>query len=154
VSAPLQQLVTFNLDEQHFALFLGTVERIVAMAEITPLPGAPAVVLGIVNIRGAIVPVIDIRQRFGLPARETRLTDRMLIARTSRRAVALIADGVAGVVAKLRTAIAPVDGIYSHRSKYVAGAVQLEAGLTLIHDLETLLSQDEERVLEQAIAPQ
>jgi chemotaxis signal transduction protein len=39
VTAPLQQLVTFNLDEQHFALFLGTVERIVAMAEITPLPG-------------------------------------------------------------------------------------------------------------------
>ena len=152
MSAPLQQLVTFNLDEQHFALFLGTVERIVAVAEITPLPGAPAVVLGIINIRGAIVPVVDIRRRFGLPPREIRLTDRMLIARTSRRAVALIADGVAGVVAKLRTTIAPVDAISSDR-KYVTGAVQLEAGLTLIHDLETLLSQDEERVLEQAIAP-
>ncbi len=151
MSAPLQQLVTFNLDEQCFALSLATVERVIAIAEITPLPGAPAVVLGIVNVRGAIVAVVDIRQRFGLPAREIRLTDRMLIARTSRRAVALIADAVAGVVAKPGTAIVTVDGICSDR-KYVAGAVQLEAGLTLIHDLETLLSRDEERVLEQAIA--
>jgi purine-binding chemotaxis protein CheW len=75
-----------------------------------------------------------------------------LIARTSRRAVALVADAVLGVVAKLQAAISTVDGISRDR-KYVAGVVQLESGLTLIHNLETLISQDEERVLERAIAP-
>lgn len=76
----------------------------------------------------------------------------MLIARTSRRAVALVADGVVGVISQPPAAIAVVDGISRDR-RYVAGVVQFEAGLTLIHDLETLLSQDEEQVLEEAIAP-
>ena len=152
MSAAVQQLVTFTLDEQCFALQLDSVERVVPIAEITPLPAAPDVILGVINIRGAIVPVINIRRRFGLATRQLRLSDRMLIARTSRRAVALVADAVLGVVAKLQAAISTVDGISRDR-KYVAGVVQLESGLTLIHDLETLISQDEERVLERAIAP-
>jgi purine-binding chemotaxis protein CheW len=152
MSAAIQQLVTFDLDEQRFALYLCTVERVVAIAAITPLPEAPEVVLGIVNIRGAIVPVVDIRKRFGLPAREIRLSDRMLIASTSRRVVALVADGVSGVVSQPAATIAAADGI-SRALKYVAGVVQLHAGLTLIHDLETLLSPDEERILEQAMTP-
>lgn len=152
MSAAVQRLVTFTLDEQCFALQLDSVERVVPIAEITPLPAAPDVILGVINFRGAIVPVVDIRRRFGLATRQLRLSDRMLIARTSRRAVALVADAVLGVVSKLQAAISTVDGISRDR-KYVAGVVQLESGLTLIHDLETLISQDEERVLERAIAP-
>lgn len=150
--AAVQQLVTFTLDEQCFALQLNSVQQVVPIAQITPLPAAPEVIVGVINFRGAIVPVVDLRRRFGLAPRELRLSDRMLIARTSRRAVALVADAVLGVVAKLQAAISTVDGISRDR-KYVAGIVQLESGLTLIHDLETLISQDEERELEQAIAP-
>src|SRR5687767_11060685 len=97
-AAPLaESLVVFVLDDQRYAVHLSAVYRVIAMVRITPLPQAPAIVLGAINIQGAIVPVINLRRRFGLPEREPRLTDRLLIARAGPRRVALVADAVPGL---------------------------------------------------------
>jgi purine-binding chemotaxis protein CheW len=70
----LNQLVVLTLDEQRYALHLSAVERIVRMVEITPLPKAPQIVLGVVNVQGRIVPIVNIRKRFstGLKSHEKR----------------------------------------------------------------------------------
>lgn len=92
------QLVIFTLNQQRYALHLSRVERVVPIVEINGLPKAPEIVLGVVNVEGRIVPVLDIRKRFRLPERDLDLSDRFIIARTPGRVVALAVDAVTGVV--------------------------------------------------------
>jgi len=77
------QIVVFHLDDQRYGLYLTAIECVVRIVEVTPLPKAPAIVSAVINIQGKIVPVLDIRQRFRLPARPINLSDQMIIARTS-----------------------------------------------------------------------
>ena len=145
------QLVVFDLDKQRYALRLSAVERIVMVAEITPLLKAPQIVLGVLNVQGRIIPVIDIRKRFNLPARETLLSDHMIIATPGARTVALVADAVSGVIERGDEEITLPDKIVPGL-EYVEGVVKLEDGLILIHNLETFLSLEEENSLQHAMA--
>ena len=144
------QLVVFTLDNHRYALHLAVVERAVRMVEITPLPKAPEIVSGVINLQGRIVPVLNIRKRFRLPERKTNLSDQLLIARTARRTVALVVDAVCGVSdhATQETVVAPtiVPGL-----EYVTGVVKLEDGMLFIHNLDRFLSLEEEEALETAI---
>ncbi len=97
VSAIAGKSLVFTLDRGQFALLLSSVLRVVRAVEITPLPQAPEIILGVVNLQGALVPVIDVRRRFGLPGRAVRLEDRLILAVTPRRTLALPVDSVAGV---------------------------------------------------------
>jgi len=147
-----RRLVVFNLDEQRYALRLSAVERVVMIAEITLLPKAPRIIAGVINVQGRIIPVVNIRERFKLPERETALSDHLIIAKTSRRTVALVADSVSGVVERPENEITAPDRILPNL-EYVVGVVKLDDGLILIHDLELFLSLEEENALEQAMAP-
>jgi purine-binding chemotaxis protein CheW len=144
------RLVVFTLDEQRYALRLEAVERIVRLVGVTPLPKAPQIVLGVVNVQGRILPVVNIRQRFGLPERETDLGDRLILAQASRRSVALVADGVSGVMAwpeqEVIEATRILPGI-----QYVQGVAKLPDGMILIHDLDKFLSLEEEERLDSAL---
>lgn len=152
MDAAPQLLVVFTLNERRYALRLAAVERIVLVAAITPLPMAPQIVLGVVDVQGRIVPVVDIRKRFRLPGRQLRLSDHLIIACTRRRAVALMVDEVAGVVARPHGELTAADRILPNL-QYLEGVVKLEDGLILIHDLDTFLSPVEEQQLEQVMAP-
>jgi purine-binding chemotaxis protein CheW len=147
-----ESLVVFGLDEQRYALHLAAVERVVLVAETTPLPGAPEIVLGVINVQGRIIPVVDIRRRFRLPEREIRLSDHLIIASTSWRAVALVVDAVAGVIERPAGDLIAADRILPNLD-YLKGVAKLDDGLILIHDLDAFLSPVEERKLEQALAP-
>lgn len=144
------QLVIFTLAEQRYALNLFTVERIVPVVEITPLPKASEIVLGVVNMKGRIIPVLDIRRRFRLPERKMDLSDRLIIARTSARMVAFTADAVTGVVEHSEEEIVAAEKILPGL-EYVEGVLKLEDGLVLIHDLDKFLSLDEEKTLDEAL---
>jgi purine-binding chemotaxis protein CheW len=146
------QLVVFGLDEQRYALCLSAVEQIVRMVEITPLPQAPEIILGIVNIRGRITPVFHIRKRFRLPERDIGLSDHLIVARTSSRTVALVADAVIGVVSRAEENLTAVEQIFPGL-EYVEGVVMLDDGLVFIHDLDTFLSLEEEKSMERALEP-
>lgn len=150
VDTVVRQLVAFNLADRRYALHLSAVERVFRVVEITPLPKAPEIVLGIVDIQGWIAPVLDIRRRFGLPARPVEVSDQLIVAHTGRRGVALVADAVIGVVQRLQTEITAADQVLGHLD-YVAGVVGFEDGLILIHDLDTFLAPVEERALDQAM---
>ena len=140
--SPPTQLVVFTLDDRRYGLRLAAVERIVRMVDITPLPHAPEIVSGVVNVQGRVVPVVNVRRRFRLPEREAALSDQLIIARTIRRSVALVADSVTGVLEYPEEETVPADAIVPGL-EYVAGVVKLSDGMVLIHDLDRFLSLDE-----------
>ena len=149
-TSPVWQCVVFRLEAQRYALLLSQVERVVAMVAVSPLPQTPAVVVGVINHRGSVVPVFDLRPRFGLPRREFGLTDHLLLARTTRRMLALPVDEVLGVNEVPVENVLPPSTILRGVG-YVTGIVALADGLLFIHDLEALLSMDEERRLTEAM---
>jgi purine-binding chemotaxis protein CheW len=143
-------LLIFQLDEQRYALRLLAVDRVIPMVEITPLPGSPDIVWGIINVQGDLVPVFDIRRRFGCRVREDELSDQIVLAHTGKRRVALPVDMVQGV---LEQGEGRVDSEAILPSvAYIDGVVKRPDGLILIHDLSTFLSLDEEQVLDEAMA--
>ena len=145
------QLVVFTLDEQRYALYLPAIERIWRIAEIAPLPKAPEIVLGVVNVQGRVIPVIDVRKRFRLPERDINLSDQLIIAQMSRRTVALVVDAVSGVVECPAQDMISAEEILPGM-EYVEGVVKLEDGMILIHDLEKFLSLEEDKSLDKALA--
>jgi len=150
-STPLDHmLLVFHIDERRHALHMNVVQRVLPMVDVAPLPSAPAVVSGIVDVAGRIVPVMDLRRRFSLPARESRVSDVLILARTAASTVALPADGVVGVAecpqARLIGADAIVPGI-----ECLSGVAQLDDGLVLIHDLDAFLSLHEQAQLARAL---
>ncbi|RJP56021.1 MAG: purine-binding chemotaxis protein CheW [Deltaproteobacteria bacterium] len=146
----LNRYVVFTLDGRQYALHLYIVERILRIVEITPLPKAPEIVLGVVNVRGEVIPVVNIRKRFRLSEREIDLSDRLIIARTSKRTVALVVDEVAGIVESPEQKVVAAEKVLPCMD-YVEGVIKLEDGLVLIHDLDTFLSLEEEKTLDAAL---
>ena len=145
------RLVVFALDGQRYALHLAVVERIVRVVEMTPLPNAPDIVLGVVNIQGSIIPVVNVRRRFRLRDLEDDPAQRLILARTSRRSVALVVDSAEGVIEPHRDDVTGAEKILPGL-EYVEGVVKLQDGLLLIHDLDRFLSLDEEKELERILA--
>jgi purine-binding chemotaxis protein CheW len=121
------------------------------MVCITPISSAPAILLGVVNFGGAVIPVMDVRQRFNLPEREISLSDRLIFARTKRRLVALTADTVTGVIECSAHSLTSAERILPELA-HVEGVIKFEDGLILIHNLDKFLSLEEEAALDLAIA--
>ena len=139
-----RKIVLFSLDEPRYALYLSTVERVVRAVEITPLPKAPDIVLGVINFQG------DIRDRFHLPGRERDLEDQFIIAHTSKRLVVLAVDSVAGVYEIDTPQIVEVEGAFPY-TDYISGIAKVDTRIILITDLEKFLSLDEEIILNKAL---
>jgi purine-binding chemotaxis protein CheW len=146
----LIRLVHFNLDDQKYALFLSAVIRIIRVVEITGLPKAPEIVLGVINMHGLIIPVFDIRKRFRMPQREMQLGDQLIIASTSKRTIALLVDSVNDVIEISEEKIIAGEKILPGL-EYVEGIVKTEDGMILIHNLEQFLSLQEENALHEAM---
>lgn len=146
----LVRLVVFRLEEQRYALPLETVERIVRAAELVPLPEAPPIVLGVLDVAGRVLPVLNVRRRFGLRERDIAPEDHFLIARAGVRAVVLVVDEVQGVVDRPRSEIIDSEQIVPGAERF-PGIVRLADGLVLIHDPEKFLSLDEARALDRAM---
>jgi purine-binding chemotaxis protein CheW len=140
----------FSLDDQRYGLPLHAVDRVVHMVKVTALPRAPMIVLGVINVQGRVLPVLDLRRRLRRPARDVALTDQLIIARTASRSVALAVDAVTGVFEYCaRQAVAAHDIVPG--VAYTEGVVKLEDGLVLIHDLDSFLSLDEAAILDAAL---
>ncbi|HXE97536.1 MAG TPA: chemotaxis protein CheW [Dongiaceae bacterium] len=144
------QLLVFTIDAQRYALHVSAVERAIRMVEITPLPKSPGIVSGVVNFHGAVVPVLNIRSRFGLPEREPELGDQLLIARTSRRMVALVVDSVHDVVTLPSGELVEPEAILP-QLEHLEGVARLDDGMVFIQDLDAFLSLEEEQTLAAAI---
>lgn len=144
------QFIVFTLEGIRYGLPLSAAERAVRAVEITPLPKAPEIVLGIINFEGRVVPVVNIRRRFRMPDREVQLSDQLIVARTPQRPVALLVDRAEGLLEHAEGEIVPAEMVLPGL-EYVRGVAKLDDGLILIHDLAEFLSLEEERMLGDAL---
>jgi|SRR5450759_1178055 len=140
------QIVVFTLDEQLFALPLIAVVKVIHAIEIRHLPKAPEIITGIINVRGRIIPVIDIRKRLGMLTREIDLNDRLIIADTGKREVAILVDSVTGIIdlEPRQLDLAKKSAPYA---EHIRGAAKTEDGMILIYDLDGFLNLEEEKDL-------
>ncbi|MEW6127407.1 MAG: chemotaxis protein CheW [Acidobacteriota bacterium] len=146
----LTHLVVFKLDESDFGIDLAVVEGAIRAVSVTPLPKAPEIVSGVINARGRIIPVVNLRKRFRLPEREPEIEDRLLIVHTATRAFAFVVDAVSGVLEITEPPLITADTILPDL-EYLQGVLKLKDGLILIHDLNRFLSLEEEQVLNEVL---
>ncbi len=140
-------LLTFDLGSQRCAVALADVVEVVRMVAMAHLPGAPALVEGMINLRGRVVPVLDLRARFGLGATVIEVSDHLIIARARSRLVAIRVDAARALVSVGSGDIEAAEST----GAAVAGVAKLPDGLVLIHDLATFLSAAEGERLDAAV---
>lgn len=144
------KIVLFSLDEPRYALYLDTVIRIIQAVEITPLPKAPEIVSGVINVQGEIIPVINIRKLFRLPEHEIDLDNQFIIAKTSKRTLALLVDSVQGVSELENCEVTDAHDVFPF-ADFLSGITVFENNIVLINDLEKFLSLDDEKKLDEAL---
>jgi len=144
------QLLSFEVGNNRFALPVDRVREVVRAAAIAALPKAPPIVEGIINFRGTLVPVLDIRQRFGLPPAPLAPEQHLILAQAGRRLVALRVDRALDLVVVDQDAIESAARV-APGTEYVAGIAKVADGLLVIHDLETFLSFEEAGQVDAAV---
>jgi purine-binding chemotaxis protein CheW len=142
--------VVFTLDDQKFALQLGAVEKIAQAAEIIPLPKAPEIVMGVINVQGRIIPVVNIRRRFQMPEHDINVKDHFIVCRTNHINVAILVDAVLDIIECSEKDIIDKTNILTD-IEYIDGVVKSEDGMILIHDLNKFLSNKESDIISEVI---
>lgn len=145
------KVVIFTLGDFRCALPLSCVEKVVRAVEISPLPKAPEIILGVINKAGTLIPVIDIRRRFRFPQRELSIDDRYVIAKTAKRLVALVVDAVDEITELTDEELVPAEADLPF-AEHLKGVAKIKGNLIMIYDLDQFLSLDEEQVLSSAIS--
>ena len=142
--------VLLTVDGQTYALHLEAVDRVLRMVEFTPLPGAPEVVEGVINIQGEVVTIVSIRRRLGLALRAVGAADSLVVVRARNRRLAIIAESVLGVVERPADAVVSTGDI-AHSIQHIEGVLKTSDGLVLIQDLDRFFSPEEEQSLDLAL---
>ncbi len=140
------QLLVFALDGNQYAVRLHEVERVVPAVEITPLPEGPEIVVGVINVQGRVIPVLNIRRRFRLPEREIDLNDNIVIVKGTKWTAAFAVDSVKGVIERGDDEIIPSDNILPGM-EHMQGIVMIADELVFLHDIDKALSfEEKERI--------
>lgn len=138
------QWVTYRLGDETYGINVMQVQEVLRYTEIAPVPGAPDYVLGIINLRGNVVTVIDTRSRFGLPPSETTDNTRIVIIESDEQVVGILVDSVAEVVYLKSSDIDSAPNVGTEESaKFIQGVSNREGELLILVDLNKLLSDDE-----------
>ncbi len=141
---PIYQLVTFRLEDESYGINVMHVQEVLRVTEIAPVPGAPPYVLGIINLRGNVVTVIDTRSRFGLPPGEIDEASRIVIIESEMQVVGILVDSVAEVVELSGSEIDSAPNVGNEESsKFIQGVATRDNNLLIVVDLNKLLSEEE-----------
>ncbi|MFA7386300.1 MAG: chemotaxis protein CheW [Thiohalobacteraceae bacterium] len=138
------QCVTFRLEDETYGINVMQVQEVLRVTEIAPVPGAPDYVLGIINLRGNVVTVVDTRSRLGLGAKEMDESTRIVIIEADRLVVGILVDAVAEVVDLRASEIESAPSVGNDESsKYIQGVASREGELLILVDLNKLLNDEE-----------
>ena len=141
---PILQWVTFQLEEETYGIAVMQVQEVLRVTEIAPVPGAPVYVLGIINLRGNVVTVIDTRKRFGLSPHELDDVARIVIIETDKQVFGILVDSVAEVVELRRSEIEVAPNVGNDESsRYIQGVATVDGKLLILVDLNKLLTEEE-----------
>ena len=140
----LTRWVTFHLDREVYGINVMQVQEVLRYSEIAPVPGSPDYVLGIINLRGNVVTVIDTRMRFGIEPMEVTDSSRIVIIEAGGQVVGILVDSVAEVVDLSVDDIDPAPNIGTEESaQFIKGVANLGEELLIIIDLNKLLTSEE-----------
>ncbi|WP_165252275.1 chemotaxis protein CheW [Paludisphaera soli] len=137
--SPVLQFVGFRLGDEDYAIAITKIQEIILMKPITRLPQAPDYIEGLINLRGAVIPVVSLRKRFGQPAREIDEETRTIVVNVHDRTVGCIVDAVTKVMRINRDQIQPSPlGSAVGSCRYVSGLARLDDRLLIMLDVEDL----------------
>lgn len=138
-----KQFVSFALGDQEYVLDIMFVREIKAWTGTTRLPNSPDHMRGVINLRGAIVPVVDLKMRFGGGATETTTASVIIIVATENTLIGLLVDGVSDIITVAKSEIAAIPDVEKdNRDAYFSGLITVEGNLLPILALDSLLKQE------------
>ena len=140
-----EQLVVFDLASEAYGVDIGAVREIIRMQDITKVPRTPDFVEGVINLRGKVIPVVDLRKRFDLPVPEKQSKDnRIVVVDIGGQDIGVMVDAVTEVLRIATDSVAPPSSVITGTdSDYLLGIVKLESRLIILLDLEKVLSEEE-----------
>jgi purine-binding chemotaxis protein CheW len=140
----LLQLVTFRLGDEEFGVNILNVEEINRMVEITRVPNSPSFVEGVINLRGRVIPIINLRKRFGLNSRDMDRDTRIMVMDINGKTVGMVVDAVSEVLRIPSDTVVPAPAITSGiNSRYIKGIGKLDDRLIILLDLEKLFKDSD-----------
>jgi purine-binding chemotaxis protein CheW len=145
VVAEILQLVTFNLENEEYAVDILKVQEINRMREITRVPNTPAYVEGVINLRGKVIPVVNLRSKFSLDERENDTQSRIMIMDIQGITMGLVVDAVSEVLRIPSNIVEPTPPMASNIStEFIRGIAKLEDRLIILLDMEMLVGKVED----------
>jgi purine-binding chemotaxis protein CheW len=145
------QVVGFRIGNETFGVRIGSVREIVRVPEITSVPSAPDTVEGVINLRGKIIPVMDLRKRFGHVDIQPDKKNRILVVELQNKLIGLIVNAASEVLKIPPSEIEPPGSVFAEgESSYVTGVGKLKGRLIILLDVSKLLQQQEVKKLEEA----
>ena len=144
-----QQLVVFQLGAELYGVVISRVHEIIRLQSVTRVPRAPAFVEGVINLRGKVIPVVDLRRRFGLPTAEHTRASRIVVVEIGDQVVGVVVDGVSEVLRVSGATVEPPSPVVAGiDSEYIHGIAKLPERLVILLDLDRVLARDERRALD------
>ena len=141
---PILRWVTFRLDKEKYCINVMLVQEVLRISEIAPVPGAPGFVLGIINLRGNVVTVVDTRKRFVLMPKDVDDSSRIVIIEVNSNVIGMLVDSVADVMDLRKSEIEGAPNVGNEESaKYIQGVASRESELLIVVDLNKFLSEEE-----------
>ena len=149
VTGDERQLVVFQLGAELYGVEISRVHEIIRLQSVTKVPRAPAFVEGVINLRGKVIPVVDLRRRFGLPTADHTRASRIVVVELGDQVVGIIVDGVSEVLRVNTATVEPPSPVVAGiDSEYLHGIAKLTDRLVILLDLDRVLARDERRALD------
>lgn len=143
-NAEVTQWVTFHLDDETYGMNVLQVQEVLPMTDIAPVPGAPPFVMGIINLRGNVVTVIDTRMRFGLPSQEPEPSARIMVIESGDQVAGMLVDSVAEVIEVSQAEVDTAPSVGNDESaRYIYGVVSRDNQLLILIDVNKVLTREE-----------
>ena len=149
----ISQVVSFHLATEHYGINILNVQEIILVSKITRIPEVPSYVEGLINLRGKVLPVIDLRRRFGMSSLDYGENTRIIVTNTSQRTIGMVVDAVHEVLRLDGNQIEPLpEGLTNVDASYITGVVKLEDRILILLDTEVVISDETQTSLAQAVA--
>jgi purine-binding chemotaxis protein CheW len=144
----LRQFISFSVGDEEYGLELLRVKEVIRVREITWLPKAPSFVKGIINLRGDVIPIIDLRDKFGLEAKENTAMTRVIVVEVEGRLMGMVVDSASQVVRIPADQIDPPPPVLGGLSQeFITGVGKLEDKLIILLNADAILTVDEIKAL-------
>ncbi|HUX22045.1 MAG TPA: chemotaxis protein CheW, partial [Spirochaetia bacterium] len=149
IDGELNQLISFMVGNEEYGMEILRVKEVIRSPEITSLPKAPTFVKGIINLRGDVIPIVDLRNKFGLETDEMTQATRIIVVDVDGRLVGMVVDSASQVVRIPSDQIDPPPPIIGGIStEYIKGVAKLNDRLVILLNIDSILSGDEKNVLD------